>query len=1203
MPVQFVVGRAGTGKTYRTLDLVAGHCRSQPLGRPIWLIVPRQATFEYERALVARLGAFARVRVVGMESLGQAVLDEVGGMAMPQVSSAGRQMVIGRLLWRHHDQLRYFGSSARRPGLAASVDAMFDDFERSGQPLTDLGDVIDQFGKSGASPSLHAKLADLRLLYGHYQQYLGQDRLDPEKRRQEITRRLRRAESLNSALVFVDAFYEFTENERLTLAEVAAVAERMEINLTLPPDSAVLGDPKRLPDDLSPFHRTEVAYQRLYRTMQKAGVKIESPLPLHEPRRFQADALKHIEARLWSSDTTASSVAPDPASVDFIEAPDTRTEVQRVAACIGDLLRTDGFRRRDILVLVRGMSDYLHLIHAAFAEHGIPYFADRRRPASHHPLIRFVRAAVWIARDRWSPEAVIALGKTELSGLTQPEADRLENRVREFGITASAWLNETSLGYSRESLPGDEEFEPAAPPPDETDDTLAKAEAAGDVTAVQTTLPPTGRDLNAVRSHLQERLNPLIALLGRTAGPATLRTMAIGVGQVIEAFGVRQTVASWIDAEAERNPEQAGEHEQVWSQLQQLLQEMVEVLGDEEMHPAEFIEVLETGLDGFDLAIPPATLDQVLVGTVDRTRSIDAKAVFVLGLSRGMFPRSHRDGSLLSAPERRELHRRNIAIDADIERKQLDERFLAYVAFTRASHRLIVSRPQASERGAKLDSSEFWDRLRALVPDAPMEQCHQSPMEQLSTPRALVGTMLDWARQLHDANADASSPIANDWRRPLYDWLASRPYTPVAIPFGCHPRMSVTSELESCVAVDRLVNLAWPSLTYSNHPKLSEAVTQQLFAPPLTVSAAQLESFASCPFQHFAGYGLKLSRRPTADISNLELSRIYHDVLQRVIDAVLNTKRNLVELTPDEIAWLVRNWVQPIARQLHGGRFLAEARGHYIVTRVERMLGMIFATMTEQLRRGEFTPIRAAVPFGRDDSKLKSPPIMMPDGSTARLRGQIDRIDKTPTQALAVYDYRMTEQRLSMASVFHGLTLRLLASMMVIDRAGLTMRGRPMLPVAGLTSRLWRNLQDVDHPSEAQDPTTPEFLLASKPRGIIQDTHAKAFDKETEAGNSPVVAMYYKKDGSFGLRETTDIAEEEDFRLLLDFVEGKVAELTGKIAAGEIDVAPYWFEDESPCPRCDFRAVCRFERPVNSYRKLESMKREESLEAMRKKRG
>src|SRR6476619_3196534 len=130
MPVTFVIGRAGSGKTTRCLDRIARNAAANPLGPPIWLVVPKQATFENERALLARLGAFCRVRVVHPELLGEIVLSEVGGVAAPLITAAGRRMIIGRLLYQFHDQLAFFGSSARRPGLVGAIDELFEEFER-----------------------------------------------------------------------------------------------------------------------------------------------------------------------------------------------------------------------------------------------------------------------------------------------------------------------------------------------------------------------------------------------------------------------------------------------------------------------------------------------------------------------------------------------------------------------------------------------------------------------------------------------------------------------------------------------------------------------------------------------------------------------------------------------------------------------------------------------------------------------------------------------------------------------------------------------------------------------------------------------------------------------------------------------------------------------------------------------------------------
>src|SRR5438034_6684505 len=98
--------------------------RADPLGPPIYWILPRQATFSAERDLTTRSGldGFCRARVLSFDLLGEEVLAACGGSAVPRISALGRQMLLGYLLRVHQDQLRFFASVARQPGLASRLD-------------------------------------------------------------------------------------------------------------------------------------------------------------------------------------------------------------------------------------------------------------------------------------------------------------------------------------------------------------------------------------------------------------------------------------------------------------------------------------------------------------------------------------------------------------------------------------------------------------------------------------------------------------------------------------------------------------------------------------------------------------------------------------------------------------------------------------------------------------------------------------------------------------------------------------------------------------------------------------------------------------------------------------------------------------------------------------------------------------------------
>jgi ATP-dependent helicase/nuclease subunit B len=167
MPVTFVLGRAGSGKTRRCFQSIAKALRDDPLGPPIFWILPRQATFNAERDLAcsADLGGFCRARIVSFDQLGREVFDECGGTAIPELTPLGRQMLIGHLLRKLEPRLQLFGGSARRVGLAAELELVFTEIERGGHGADELAAMIRKLEARPAcgidGDSLLAKLRDI----------------------------------------------------------------------------------------------------------------------------------------------------------------------------------------------------------------------------------------------------------------------------------------------------------------------------------------------------------------------------------------------------------------------------------------------------------------------------------------------------------------------------------------------------------------------------------------------------------------------------------------------------------------------------------------------------------------------------------------------------------------------------------------------------------------------------------------------------------------------------------------------------------------------------------------------------------------------------------------------------------------------------------------------------------------------------------
>ncbi len=883
MAVRFVIGRTGTGKTWRCFHEIVEMLRERPLGPGIYWLLPKQATFSAERELTcaAGLAGYCRARVLSFDQLGQDLMDECGGGAAAEITGLGRQMILGHLLRQNAIKLKFFHRAAHHAGLAGKIDKTIAEFERCGKDPSQLDALLAELS-AGQRPedleedTLLAKLHDLQLIYRQYTDYLGQERLDPARRMAHMLECIECSPALRGATVFIDGFSEFDEFQRRIIARLGQVCQRVEVTLLMDPASEVLRSGAK-PRELGLFHHNEETCRRLLNTLKAEGTAVEGPLYLEEVRRFRTSGLRKIEGELFGLDPDGhkgvgtGTVADEIGELTLVEAPNQRAEVDAAARHILHLL-SRGLRLREIAVVVRQLEDYHDLINASFGEHNIRYFVDRRRSMGHHPLLQFLRAVLSIAQQDWPHESVMILMKTALAGLSLAEADELENYVLAHRIRAGAWGSAEPWQYRRDLTRASEEDGPSP----------AEVESSR---------------MDALRRRLSDRIRPFAERFESTPGQTwPVREIATAIFELLERFGVRRTLSGWIASARDAGRlEEAGEHEQVWNEMAGLFDQLVELLGDEPVSLENFDEVLESALESFDLALTPPTVDEVLVGQVDRTRTPAVRAVLVLGLNEGSFPYAAKESSLLSDMDRGELRRRDFDIHPETERLLLDEELLGYVAFTRASESLWVSRPTSNAKGKAVGESAFWRRLRTMFPEIGVESIPQDERTQaglIATPRQLLTSLMRWVR------AEGAVVGEEPWPA-LYQWLADHPADDGPL--------------------DNLRYRVWKALRYGNEASLSPEVAARLFPDPLTATAGQLETFATCQFKHFIGHGLHLSARDEDDDPTfVELDRIYHQILERLVTQLLRRKKDFSSLSQEEAQRLVRNYAEQIGQSLRG---------------------------------------------------------------------------------------------------------------------------------------------------------------------------------------------------------------------------------------------------------------------------------------------
>ena len=1161
MSVRFVVGRAGTGKTYHCLEMIRAELEREPVSGPrLVLLVPEQASLQMEQALLARVqqGVIHRADVLSFQRLAFRVLETAADVSRQALSEPARAMVLRHLLAARRSELRYYRRLERMGGFVTRLEATITELIQEAiepEELMQGGGADD----ANADQLRQAKLHDLQLIYRAYLDYLGTERLDPSQYLQAARGQLGRCGWLAGAQVWVDGFASFARQEALTLVALARLCAGMEITVLADPVvcSGAALDPQSW-EAAQLFARTAGTFDELSRLFAGAGVELQEPhwlVPAAPPRFERAPALVRVEKRLFQDAGGAGSgEAGGGLEVQVAELPSRRLEVEYAVAQVARWVSAQGWRYRDLALIVRDLEPYHDLLAAALDRRGIPYFIDRRRPTAHHPLVELLRAAVGLAVEPYGLEPVRLALKTGLMPLDMQQADTLENYLLAQGVSgADAWQAGPWEYVARAKL-GEEHPEP------DTYELACRQEA------------------NTARVTLLEVFHSWLELAGREPA-ATGGQWSAALVDLLERLHVGETLERWaLEAEADGLLDEAEQHRQVWRDSLSFLDDLAFALERMSLPPLELLAVLEAGLACFTLGLAPPMLDQVLVGSIERSRHPELRATVVLGFNDGVFPAIPSEDSILNDDDRDLLIGAGLTLRPPARRRVLDEALLCYVAFTRPRRALVVTYAAADDENKALRPSPYLAALRRALPGLEVQNI-SDPETTRDTWDLLVPADLAYRLasefRVRPAQEQDQSEVRGRFNE-LYDQV----------------RLSGTGT----VSLPRvLVSLAAPP-----EAQITPAHAQVLLGGAPRLSVSQLESYAACPFQHFARYHLRLRERTLAPLEALDLGKVHHAVLEEFFNTLDARHAAFDELNDVELAAGLNDSCTRVAERLAGSGPLAGTRDAYALRGSAGALARVLAGQQSIAQAGRARPRFMELPFGFDERE-GLPALVLTTASNRRIRlcGFVDRVDLVElADGLLgiVVDYKRTRaKRLDLTYVYHGLSLQLLTYALVLAECGAELAGRQIRPIAAL----YVTLTSAYHPQAEPRPAGAESGQSpglEKPRGLICSEDFAQLDAEGRTGWSQHYSFYRKSDGEPGFWNQSDAAGGAAFAGALAYVRRRLTELAEDVLDGRIGVRPYWLKRQSPCPWCPLARVCGFEAGAGEWRYLESLKRSEVLE-------
>jgi ATP-dependent helicase/nuclease subunit B len=1196
MSVRFILGRSGSGKTQYCLESVRAELRRSDRSESLILLVPEQATFQIEQSLLAdgSLPGYARATVVSFGRLARVILQQTHPPALPPLSETGKQMILRRLLQQHQSELTIFARSADRGGFVAQLSRMISEllqYQKTPEQLLQQRGQIRQKNDPASTPLLE-KLSDLAVIFQAYQQYIADRFIDPDEFLNLMSQHCSQAEILKPARLWVDGFAGFTPQQFTVLESLLATVDQTALSLCLDPLSKQFLLAQK-PDtqynallDTDLFHPVLQTYLRLNQLRHKLNLPQESPilLPAYSvegpllPRYRNSPVLAQLEVN-WIRQSqipietqTSTTQIPMPAEAEIpienivlVETPHRRREVKAVARHILRLCREHDYRFRDIAVILRDIEPYRELIEAVFADHGISFFLDQRRTVRHHPLIELLRSVLAILCTHFKTEHVLRYLKTDFVPIPRSAVDTLENFALARGIQANRWYDPQPWRFHRSAA--------TEKPFDSTPDIVLSE----DLSAQQ---------LNGWRRQAVEPLRQMfVDCFGDTARidqTLTVRQVTAALFRLIQTLQVPQTLSQWTEqAQAEKNLDSALSHQQIYSQIITLLDELTDALGASEITITQFAEIFNTALSQMTLALVPPALDQVLVGAIERSRHPNIRAAFLLGVNEGVFPKFSQPDSLLTDRQRQQLIDAGFELGPTATEKLLHEQYLAYIALTRPGEFLWISFPLADEKGSELNPSPIIHTLRTVVENLPTVRLPESHEPDLETVTSVSHLMQQLACSLRD------------------------------LPMSSLPNATQELIRYACARDDwsETVQFGLSGLTYSNRASLAESTLADLFSATVNSSVSRLESFAACPFQHYARYILHLQERQRLQLAAVDIGTFFHRALCRIFQSMQKENLSWDRISEDQVHKIVDTVTRSIAQTDEWFSQLIEQsqRNRFLIDHAIRKLNQFCRLLRQSAQASSFRQQEAELAF-KPNGPLPALILDLKHNRRLALRGVIDRIDLAQKEdgsiGVSIVDYKTTTRRFSYEHFYHGLSLQLISYLLVMqnhyqvpDASGVHPAAALYLPI------LPKSITQSDHPPDEVLDTlsqTEPSVTPAKALGVLDKDWISALDNSIKPGStSRFYDIRIKKDGSLGNTRTNSVVSACELQSLLTHCRHTLTDQAQQIIAGNIAVTPYRLGDkETPCTYCPFKALCRFDPTRDPYRQLPKLTKIQVLESL-----
>ena len=1048
----------------------------------VYLIVPEQSAFNRDRDLLLTFGErdSDTLCVTGLERFVCEMLEENGLRQKPQAENAARAVAMSMAVESVADSLDIFSRHGVRASSVNELLATYGELKQACASAEMLGGVRDGGVKK--------KAKELAMIFSAYDALVNERFDDPSDNISRLCDFLAGKHLFGNCIFFFDDFRGFTGAQIRLISLLCADADNVFLSVSAPDfgdsdGSEAFGHARR---NARAVRVAASRYAVACREINTDGEKDEN------------DVFAFLRDNLFSA--TDAIFENGGENICVYEASDVADECSFAAMCIKSLVESGKYRCRDIGVFQR--SDiYTNSLIAELKKCGVPVCEDSRKSLGEYPLVRMILCGVEAAVHGLNTQRVLTYLKTGVAGVSDGDCDLLENYVTLWGIDRKAWENDFRGNPDGYGVEFDDE---------------RKAE------------------LEKINSIRQRAVNPLLKLKNALSKGEPYDSCAAVYGLISDTGAKGEFLRLATELNGVGQEKEAMACARVWDETADALDALYGALGNAPVPPQRFYELLTLIFCGDSLGDIPAGIDRIVIGTADRTRFLNPKIVFVMGLTEGDFPQNSVRGGVFNAVEKRELIANGIDIESTPEKIYGEERLIAYNSLTAASDMLFMSYPRVSPSGEEKQKSEIVSEIEKRVPRRKVKKADElTDVEKVFSPSSGL--------DIYAAHIGENSVFKQSLRTAL----------------ELFPGYA-----EKAAAVD----YAYGGIPASFSDK---SLARELFGEKMYISPSRLETYSKCPFMYFCRYGVKAKTQQSVSLD----ARVNGLLVHRVFEVLLNeySKEELSAMPFDRRKTVVDKTTDEYIRLNMGGDDFLGTDTKRQIERQKRTLLDILNRLIAEFGNSSFevSDVELEIKRGAD-----AEPFTVTDGEIeVTLHGTVDRVDTFrdgDTLYMRVIDYKTGGKKFVLGDVFDGLNMQMLIYLIALWVNG---KGKYEGAVpAGILYVPARSGGDNVGRRAGQEEIEAQKLKNGKMNGIILENESVL--RAMERGAEGIFIEQSIKNGVM----KGDFYTLDDMNRIKRKIEKVILDEVGRMLDGDVGALPVVNGDyEHTCEYCEFSDVCRRE--------------------------